>query len=161
LSFTKDANDSFSERDLLYRILFDLKRDVNELKKALFDVVKGEGGVADMMKKHPDLFSVPPEESMIMPERYNETSRMLPPTEPVPEVSYIKIDHQPETRVNVVDVTHETEDESLSLERKEKEMILLALRKNRNKRKYAAQALGISERTLYRKIKQYNIDEEE
>jgi transcriptional regulator with PAS, ATPase and Fis domain len=59
----------------------------------------------------------------------------------------------------VEDITHETEDESsLSLEKQEKEMILKALAKNRNKRKYAAQDLGISERTLYRKIKQYEID---
>jgi transcriptional regulator with PAS, ATPase and Fis domain len=61
----------------------------------------------------------------------------------------------------VEDVSHETEeDDSLSLEKKEKEMIVKALRRNNNKRKYAAQALGISERTLYRKIKQYEIDEE-
>jgi transcriptional regulator with PAS, ATPase and Fis domain len=51
------------------------------------------------------------------------------------------------------------EEESLSLEDKEKEMIIKALRKNNNKRKYAANALGISERTLYRKIKQYDIEE--
>ena len=59
----------------------------------------------------------------------------------------------------MVDVTDEATDESLSLERQEKEMIIKALRKNNNKRKYAAQALGISERTLYRKIKQYDIEE--
>ena len=63
--------------------------------------------------------------------------------------------------VTVEDVAHETEDdESLSLERQEKEMIQRALRRNNNKRKYAAQALGISERTLYRKIKQYELDED-
>jgi transcriptional regulator with PAS, ATPase and Fis domain len=61
----------------------------------------------------------------------------------------------------VVDIAHETEeDDSLSLEKKEKEMILKALRKHNNKRKYAAQDLRISERTLYRKIKQYKIDEQ-
>ena len=58
------------------------------------------------------------------------------------------------------DITHETEEDSLSLEKKEKEMIIRALKKNNNKRKYAAQDLGISERTLYRKIKQYEIDSE-
>ena len=61
---------------------------------------------------------------------------------------------------NVQDVPHEPEkDESLSIEEKEKELIIKALRKNNNKRKYAAKDLGISERTLYRKIKQYEIDE--
>ncbi|HAZ26958.1 MAG TPA: sigma-54-dependent Fis family transcriptional regulator, partial [Algoriphagus sp.] len=57
------------------------------------------------------------------------------------------------------DIIHEEDDNSLSLEKKEKEMILRALRKHNNKRKYAASDLGISERTLYRKIKQYEIDQ--
>ena len=60
----------------------------------------------------------------------------------------------------VEDISHVMEeDESLSIEKKEKELIIKALRKNHNKRKYAAQDLGISERTLYRKIKQYEIEE--
>jgi transcriptional regulator with PAS, ATPase and Fis domain len=58
----------------------------------------------------------------------------------------------------IEDILHEEDDNSLSLERKEKEMILKALRKHNNKRKYAASDLGISERTLYRKIKQYDIE---
>ena len=60
----------------------------------------------------------------------------------------------------VEDIPHETEEETLSLEMKEKEMILKALKKHHNKRKYAAQDLGISERTLYRKLKQYDIEEQ-
>ena len=59
----------------------------------------------------------------------------------------------------VEDITHEADEEELSLEKKEKELIIKALKKNNNKRKYAAGDLGISERTLYRKIKQYEIDE--
>ena len=58
----------------------------------------------------------------------------------------------------IEDIIHEEDDNSLSLEKKEKEMILRALRKHNNKRKYAASDLGISERTLYRKIKQYEIE---
>ena len=60
---------------------------------------------------------------------------------------------------DVHDISHETEDDSLSIEKKERELIVRALRKNNNKRKYAAQDLGISERTLYRKIKQYELEE--
>jgi len=60
---------------------------------------------------------------------------------------------------DVQDIAHETEDDSLSIEKKEKELIIRALRKNNNKRKYAARDLGISERTLYRKIKQYELEE--
>jgi transcriptional regulator with PAS, ATPase and Fis domain len=59
----------------------------------------------------------------------------------------------------VQDISHETEDDTLSIEKKEKELIIRALRKNNNKRKYAARDLGISERTLYRKIKQYELEE--
>jgi transcriptional regulator with PAS, ATPase and Fis domain len=59
----------------------------------------------------------------------------------------------------VHDISHEAEDDSLSIEKKEKELIIRALRKNSNKRKYAARDLGISERTLYRKIKQYDLED--
>ena len=70
------------------------------------------------------------------------------------------LDRYSDERDEIEDVVHVTaEEESLSLEDKEKEMIIKALRKNNNKRKYAANALGISERTLYRKIKQYDIEE--
>jgi transcriptional regulator of acetoin/glycerol metabolism len=58
----------------------------------------------------------------------------------------------------VEDIAHETEEESFSLEKSEKEMIIKALKRNNFKRKYAAENLGISERTLYRKIKQYDIE---
>ena len=59
----------------------------------------------------------------------------------------------------VEDIPHETEEETLSLEAKEKEMIMKALKKHHNKRKYAAHDLGISERTLYRKLKQYDLEQ--
>ena len=58
------------------------------------------------------------------------------------------------------DIQHEEENDSLSLEEQEKELIIKALKKNKNKRKYAARDLGISERTLYRKIKQYEIEKQ-
>ena len=64
--------------------------------------------------------------------------------------------HNNENYQEVTEV--EFDGESLSIEKKEKELIIKALRKNRNKRKYAAKDLGISERTLYRKIKHYNIE---
>jgi transcriptional regulator with PAS, ATPase and Fis domain len=72
----------------------------------------------------------------------------------------VDLDRYSEARAEIEDVEHiSEEEESLSLEDQEKDLIIKALRKNNNKRKYAAQALGISERTLYRKIKQYDIDE--
>ena len=64
------------------------------------------------------------------------------------------------SNVDIQDITHEMEDDdSLSIEKKEKELIIKALRKNNNRRKNAAKDLGISERTLYRKIKEYEIEE--
>ena len=66
---------------------------------------------------------------------------------------------QEDSPEEVQDITHEAEDDSLSIEKKERELIMRALRKNNNKRKYAARDLGISERTLYRKIKEYELEE--
>jgi transcriptional regulator with PAS, ATPase and Fis domain len=63
-----------------------------------------------------------------------------------------------ESEEDIQDISHEAEDDSLSIQKKEKELIVRALNKNKNKRKYAAKDLGISERTLYRKIKEYDLE---
>lgn len=79
---------------------------------------------------------------------------------PAQQVTYLDSPATPtETEEEVQDITHEAEDDSLSIVKKEKELIMRALRKNNNKRKYAARDLGISERTLYRKIKEYELEE--
>lgn len=140
--------DNISERDLLYKILFDMKKDVTELKKLVLDAYSNQGKAAQLMKDHPGLF-----EGVNSP-----LEQHAKPTETVvlnlaPTTTSADEDHIEE----VHDISHE-EDESLSIEKKEKELILRALRKNNNKRKYAARDLGISERTLYRKIKQYDLD---
>ena len=70
----------------------------------------------------------------------------------------LEITSEPIHNRNVEDVTHVYEEETLSIQDKEKELILRALKKNNNRRKMAADDLGISERTLYRKIKQYGIN---
>ena len=149
------GNQAINERDLLYRVLFDLKRDVIELKKLFFEMLQNGHSASDVLSKHPDLFGSIEHEPMI-----NDTkgAKLLPSAI---EPAFIHIDNVPNIHTEVVDVTHETEEENaFSLDKHEKDMILKALRKNNNKRKYAAQALGISERTLYRKIKQYGIEEE-
>jgi transcriptional regulator with PAS, ATPase and Fis domain len=139
-----------SERELLYKVLFDMRKDVNELKKLVHGLLNEDvldGSQNDRIK---DIFagSTPEEETEDIPE--------------IPASPYI-IDSSGNTSYdfdNIEDITHETErDESLSIEAKEKELIIKALRKNNNKRKYAAKDLGISERTLYRKIKQFEIDD--
>ncbi|MCK8494192.1 sigma-54 dependent transcriptional regulator [Spirosoma sp. RP8] len=167
--------DNFSERELLYKVLFDMRRDVNDLKKLVRDVLGNEQDGRQILNNHKDLFDSIQSDADHPPAETSVT-RFLPavngstrPDSPPPSETYgthppVQLFDDVDRDINdvtVEDVTHETEeDDSLSLERQEKEMILKALRRNNNKRKYAAQALGISERTLYRKIKQYEIDEE-
>jgi len=149
---------SFSERDLLYKVLFDMRRDMNDLKRLVLDVLKNEQYGRDLLNTHKDLFdTLQPSDLTAQPEP--PVARLLPPSN---VLEYENFDSEENgNAVTVEDITHETEeDDSLSLEKKEKEMIIKALRRNNHKRKYAAQALGISERTLYRKIRQYQIDEE-
>jgi len=150
LSNVGKKGDDFSERDILYKILFDMKKDMNDLKKLVYDSLQNESYGSQIIKQHSDLFhSIGPGEE-------------LPAAQPsfvIHKNNRDVVDNEIEV---VEDIDHSTDEpvtESLSLDEKEKEMILKALKKNHNKRKYAAQDLGISERTLYRKLKLYQIDE--
>ena len=127
-----DSDDeNYNERDILYKILFDLKNDVTEMKKIIDNILNTNDNV-HLESKDTELN----EERKIL---INDTNN-----------------HNNENYQEVTEV--EFDGDSLSIEKKEKELIIKALRKNRNKRKYAAKDLGISERTLYRKIKHYNIE---
>jgi transcriptional regulator with PAS, ATPase and Fis domain len=139
------------ERDLLYKVLFDMKKDMNDLKKLVFDLLDHQHSEDELLQQNRHLFENAgfPAERMAYTRETPTESFLLP----------VK-DHPIEFEQKVEDITHETEEETLSLETKEKEMILKALKKHNNKRKYAAQDLGISERTLYRKLKQYDIEEQ-
>lgn len=155
LSKNSDTRD-FSERDLLYKVLFDMKKDMTELKKLVLETYQNGGLNSNIIQKHQGLF-----EDMESGFGTKES------TESNPSYVPLVIDSQKSNSSNdddyeddvIEDIIHEEDDNSLSLEKKEKEMILRALRKHNNKRKYAASDLGISERTLYRKIKQYEIDQ--
>jgi transcriptional regulator with PAS, ATPase and Fis domain len=158
------GKEDISERELLYKVLFDMRRDVTELKKLMLQVLQNERDGGAMIQEHKGLFrNLDDEVGANLPTYSN-----LPAERPEP--NSLVITPMSATQDNgdtvyydakVEDITHhEVEEDNLSLEKKEKEMILKALRKNNHKRKYAAQDLGISERTLYRKIKQYEIDEE-
>jgi len=154
----KEGSD-YSERDLLYKVLFDMKRDMNELKKLVLDSYNSNGLNTSIMKKHQSLFE-DMETSFNTKETPEPSSNYSVPLviDPKKNNSGSSEDFQEQEDV-FEDILHEEDDNSLSLEKKEKEMILKALRKHNNKRKYAASDLGISERTLYRKIKQYEIDQ--
>jgi len=139
----QNSKDEMSERDILYKVLFEMKKDMNELKGLVFKILHSGEIKNEMLKDHEQLFNN-------MQENYDEKTYKIPKYLAEPRQS------KPIELERFEDIN--PEEESLSLEDKEKEMIFKALKKNHNKRKYAAQDLGISERTLYRKIKQYEIE---
>ena len=137
--FKNENNENYNERDLLYKILFDVKNDVNELKKLINSILSKNSRieVSEDQKK------------LLTTHSLNINSNEL-----TVENKNLK------EKENAYQVATEVynENESLSIEKKEKELIIKALLKNKNKRKSAAKDLGISERTLYRKIKHYNLE---
>ncbi|MHA8052241.1 sigma-54 interaction domain-containing protein [Aquirufa sp. OSTEICH-129A] len=153
--------EGINEREILYKILFDLKRDVTELKKILLKVIEsGNANAYDIISNNMSIFEdIKPEFTDL------QKNLALPSTPSAVEVSPNPIEIHPisnstiEEDVNFEDVSAQVQDVTLSLEKQEKEIIIRALKKNRNKRKYAAKDLGISERTLYRKIKQYDLED--
>jgi transcriptional regulator with PAS, ATPase and Fis domain len=142
------AGESFSERDILYKVLFDMKKDMGDLKKIVLEAFHTQGNAAQLIKEHPELFKGI---EHVSPALSSESVLLnLNANAPAGAAEHAEEVH---------DISHETEEDSLSIEKKEKELILRALQKNNNKRKYAARDLGISERTLYRKIKQYDLED--
>jgi len=138
-----DSATSFSEREILYKVLFDMKNDLTDLKKLVLQLISGEGSTMSpntmaLVKK---VFAEQDQNSFS-----NERERSS-----YEQPAYIN-DFPTQQEVSTIEI-----EEVFSLADKEKEMIQKALEKQRNKRKYAAKELGISERTLYRKIKEYNL----
>jgi transcriptional regulator with PAS, ATPase and Fis domain len=142
----KEEEKSFSsEREILYKILFDMKSDMNDLKKLVHDLIKS-GNIDATFN---------PTDSGIYRSLFNDSGHGKH-IERVPEKRTTDVAHHHDD--NRIEDTEEVVEESLSLAGKEVEMIKKALEKFNGKRKMAAQELGISERTLYRKIKEYGID---
>lgn len=142
-----------SDRDLIYKFLFDMKKDLSELKQLVFEAFQKESHGREVIKQHKDLFTNMEKD---FDDAENRTQKLLMGKNY--DSSEDMEDHSRTIEITrTEDISYHDNDENLSLEEKEKEMIIKALRKNHNKRKYAAQDLGISERTLYRKIKQYEI----
>jgi len=139
--FSKTEESSFSnEREILYKVLFDMKRDMTELRKLVLDIMESKDSTVNS------------DQARVFRNLYNDDLNNFVSKETVSKHIHI----EPVEKENIQD-TEEFVEESLSLEDKEIEMINKALEKHKGKRKYAAQELGISERTLYRKIKEYDI----
>ena len=130
-----------TEREILYKILFDMKSDLNNLKKLVHEIIDKGSDIHDLKDADQLIQNINQSTSSIL-----NTSASRQP----------QINHDVDD--SGIEDTEEFVEESLSLEEKEIELIKKALDKHNGKRKYAAQDLGISERTLYRKIKEYDID---
>lgn len=156
-------NSNLDERDILYKVLFDMKHDMNDLKSLVFELIrnnnlqvadnrnlnameKASSGARAMMQELP--YSVLPDYDTEEPDNNPRSDSNLPVIIP-PQLETIP----GKNGFNSVEIL----DENLRLEDHEKNLITKALRKFKGRRKEAAQELGISERTLYRKIKQYNL----
>jgi len=157
----KSESDFSSEREILYKVLFDMKRDVNDLKKLTLELMK-TGNAAKVKEENSSLIN-----KIYSEEDDEESLSDFIETESTSDVEVLNI---PEKASEIYDSNQNEpkkdnyhfaedieEEENLSLQQKELELIKKSLEKYQGKRKDAADELGISERTLYRKIKQYNL----
>ncbi len=151
VSFDKNSAEKINDRDLIYKFLFDMKKDISELKTLFYDIVSAN----DL-----DLPSIRNIDHDALKDHLpiNDFENKLDEFENKLEVNI------PKERSIVVPKTHENEnyeveilDDNLNLEEMEKQMIVKALKKHNGKRRAAAKDLGVSERTLYRKLNEYKI----
>jgi DNA-binding NtrC family response regulator len=138
------TQDFGNEREILYKLFFDMKKDVTELKRMFLEMLQNPGMVT---KDHEFINGL---------KELKSTDGVQPYL--VPQVQQPQQAIQPVLMNNDIH-DHEEVEESLNIMDKEKELIIKALKKHKSKRKDAAMDLGISERTLYRKLKEYDIDE--
>lgn len=148
----KSDSDFSNEREILYKVLFDMKNDLNDLKKLTLELM--QNGATKVQETNPNLiqkiYGAHPNDSEIDFEEQHELS-VLPDKNKTIEEAFQQQDD------NYLFAETVEEEETLRLEQKEIEMIKKSLEKNKGKRKAAADELGISERTLYRKIKQFDL----
>jgi transcriptional regulator with PAS, ATPase and Fis domain len=138
-----EDSSKFNERELLYKVLFDMKKDVNDLKQLVMNLMQNEDDISTTLGENTHLIK----------RLYKDFEDGKEPVQPI-------IVHRPDNRFSHHGPIHESVEveESLSLQKKEIDFIKRALTRHEGKRKDAAKELGISERTLYRKIKEYNIE---
>ncbi|WP_443937312.1 sigma 54-interacting transcriptional regulator [Pedobacter sp. MW01-1-1] len=147
MAINSASKEDFTERDILYKVLFDMKKDMVELKKLVAEIIQHGGNTATVLADNPQYIN----------QLYRDVEL------PVGQDHGFTIQHATPVNNpsagNDFNFAHDAEEveESLSLVDKESDLIKKALKKHKGKRKFAAQELGISERTLYRKIKELDL----
>lgn len=151
LQQSKSESDFASEREILYKVLFDMKNDINDLKSLTLSLLQ-EGIASDTRKETQTLIHkiYGKEDFAFSPQESTSTNEMtIIPSEKITTIRPAKANY---------DYAEEAIEEPISLQDKELELIKKALDRHKGRRKEAANELGISERTLYRKIKQYDLE---
>ena len=142
------SNQDFSEREILYKVLFDMRNDITDLKKLVLGIIQNGVNIGE----NPENAAI--YQRIFSPEN---TSSVYAEIHDNPVITVNPTGYHPAPIVMNHPVQHEIVEETLSLSDTEKEMIRKALQKHKNRRRNAAKELGISERTLYRKIKEYDL----
>lgn len=148
--YNKEEKENLSERDLLYKVFFDMKRDMNDLKKVVLEMLQRDTKSGNKKETNIDLMGKLDSGYEII--RNHEDSKSQ-----TQERDDFNVENFDDQVFDSMSSHAEVIEESLSIQKKEEDLIRRALEKHKGKRKDAAKDLGISERTLYRKIKEYNI----
>jgi transcriptional regulator with PAS, ATPase and Fis domain len=153
LNKNKAQSDFSTEREILYKVLFDMKSDLNDLKKLTMELMKNDNH-ENVQKENESLIQkIYNKDESLASEKETEILSLPAKSE---KEHPIEIVENKESDYSYIDAV-EAEEETLSLHDKELELIKKSLERHKGKRKLAADELGISERTLYRKIKQYDL----
>lgn len=157
-----NQDNTLQEREILYKLLFDMKGDLNDLKTLVFELIRDNDlrvpDVQQLKSLKSGTVSAPKEDPFYPPQQHEHPVAPAPRFEEEPTysgpVKPVMIDNTIHTEYDPMEVV----EENLSLEENTKELIKKALKKHSGRRKDAAKDLGISERTLYRKIKEYEME---
>ncbi|MEM6892806.1 MAG: sigma-54 dependent transcriptional regulator [Bacteroidota bacterium] len=155
IGHSKKEGDFSSEREILYKVLFDMKGDLNDLKKLTLELLNNND-TSKVQEENQNLIQkIYGAEETTASHEEEISAEVLHLPQPIVETAPTAIPVNKEDRYHFAEEIQE--EETLSLQEKEIELIKKSLERNRGKRKAAATELGISERTLYRKIKQYDL----
>jgi transcriptional regulator with PAS, ATPase and Fis domain len=149
-----NSENEFSERDILYKVLFDMKKDLMDLKKVVVDLLQHSENTNEYLANNTGIINKLYQDVHSVEDGSNTFHIPLNANTPIYQQSNFNNPNNYKIDSPIVEEVEET----LSLEEKEIDLIRKALKKHKGKRKYAAQELGISERTLYRKIKEYDLN---